>query len=91
LNVYVEGRKETGLNKNRACRIKERANSENTNTSRRGRKLKLEKYRYMDNQFQVWSFHCADLRDYSILGCDIVSIGKYLPILWGNVLPTYSA
>jgi len=42
----------------------------------------------MGNQCEVWSFHSGDLRDYSILGCDIVSIGKYLPMLWGNVLPT---
>lgn len=38
LNVCVDGRKETGLNKNWACGIKEGANSENINTSRRGRR-----------------------------------------------------
>jgi hypothetical protein len=45
----------------------------------------------MDNRCEVWSFHSGDLKDYSALGCDIVSIGKYLPVFWGNVLPTYSS
>jgi hypothetical protein len=36
----------------------------------------------MDHQCEVWSFHSGDLRDYSALGCDIVSIGKYLHMFW---------
>jgi hypothetical protein len=45
----------------------------------------------MDNQCEVWSFHSGDLREHDVLEYNIVSIDKYLPMFWGNVLPTYSA
>jgi hypothetical protein len=35
-------------------------------------------------------FNGGDLRDYSVLGFDIVSIGNYLTVFWGNVLPPSS-